>query len=146
NGHAGNFSGNVRVTGDLTVFGAFSNPSDSRLKEDVVTLPRALETVLRLRGVSYHWRKDALPESRFDSGRQIGFIAQEVMEVVPEVVRLGRDGFYAVDYSRLVPVLVEAVKEQRDMAEAQRAELAAERAKAEALERRIQTLEALVAP
>ncbi len=81
--------------------------SSVRWKRDVEPLRDALETVSQLRGVSYVW-KDTEKDD-------IGLIAEEVGAVVPEVVEFEDDGTYArtVNYSRLVAVLIEAVKEQQ---------------------------------
>jgi hypothetical protein len=86
-------------------------PSDARLKTDIASIPDALDKVSRLRGVHYRWRADGYTDYAFDTGLQTGLIAQEVKEVLPEIVREGRNGLYSIDYGRVVPVLVEAVKE-----------------------------------
>jgi len=84
-----------------------SCPSSRRWKTNIQPINGALEKVQRLRGVSYVWKED---------GKQnIGLIAEEVAEVIPEVVSFednGKDA-RAIDYSRLVAVLIEAVKEQQ---------------------------------
>lgn len=96
----------------LVLHGAvFSHASDARLKHNIVTLDNALDRILNLRGVSYEWNQD----SGFgaDAGRQIGFIAQEVEKVLPELVHTGKNGYKSVAYQNVVPVLVEAVKTQQ---------------------------------
>jgi len=79
--------------------------SDETLKTNINPLDNALDTVKSLRGVSYDWKDDGKSD--------IGFIAQEVNQVIPEVVRAnsGADDHYGLDYARLTAVLVEAVKE-----------------------------------
>lgn len=79
--------------------------SDETLKTNINPLDNALDTVKSLRGVSYEWKNDGKSD--------IGFIAQEVNEVVPQVVRAnrGEGNHYGLDYARLTAVLVEAVKE-----------------------------------
>ena len=64
---------------------------------------------MNLRGVSYDWRQD-LPGQHFTEQRQIGFIAQEVEKVLPELVNTDEKGYKSVAYANVVPVLVEAVK------------------------------------
>ena len=76
-------------------------------------LTDALEKVLRLRPVAYDWRRAEHPDKNFNAGRQLGFIAQEVNAVLPEVVSQDRAGFYSIAYSQIIPVLVEAIKEQQ---------------------------------
>ncbi len=116
--YAGYFSGNLAYSGSLTP------PSDSRLKKDVKTLDGALDKVLKLRGVSYYWKNreemaavrgvsaDSL-DYGYAEGLQIGVIAQELEEIMPELVHTDGDGFKSVDYVKLTPVLIEAIKEQQ---------------------------------
>jgi hypothetical protein len=94
-------------------------PSDQRLKKDVAPLSGALETIQALQGVTFEWKQDELPDRNFSDEEQVGFIAQQVLEVLPQVVKKGDDGFYALDYAKLTPVLVEAVKEQQSIIDAQ---------------------------
>jgi hypothetical protein len=105
--------GTVTVRNNLNVNGrscaqTFCNLSDARLKTDVATLRRPLERLDGLRGVSFSWDPDAVPVA----GDGIGVLAQEVAEVYPQLVTRAGDGDrLAVDYSGLVAVLIEAVKE-----------------------------------
>ena len=87
--------------------------SDARFKRNVETLPNALDVVERLRGVRYEWKTDEFPERDFADGDQVGLIAQEVRELVPQAVIEQSDGYLAVDYARLVPLLIEGMKEQQ---------------------------------
>jgi trimeric autotransporter adhesin len=105
-----NASGSVRSNGTALF-------SDARFKTDIHTFPNALETIQNLRGVTYDWRRAEFKERKFPTGRQIGFIAQEVEKVLPELVSIGPDGYRAVAYVNLVPVLVEAVKAQQKQME-----------------------------
>jgi hypothetical protein len=94
-------------SGTLTAAGDISAYSDIRLKDNVQTLTNAVETVEKLRGVSFE-RVDMAGR------RQIGVIAQEVKQVVPEVVvDSGRGGYLSVSYGNLVGLLIEAIKEQQ---------------------------------
>ncbi|TJZ64252.1 tail fiber domain-containing protein [Chitiniphilus eburneus] len=81
-------------------------PSDLRLKEDVATLANPLDTVRKLRGVSYLW-KDG------DGKRDLGLIAQEVEQVLPELVSDGPNGMKQMSYMSLIPLLLEAIKAQQ---------------------------------
>lgn len=105
-------TGNLNVTGNITASGTCC-ASDQRFKCDIATLPNALSAVGRLRGVSYKWRQAEFPDRNFGAGQQVGLIAQEVREVVPQAVVGQPDGYLAVDYARLVPFLIEAIKEQQ---------------------------------
>ena len=92
-------SGNFTALGDIIAY------SDVRLKKDINTIDNALDKVLSLRGVSYY-RTDVETDKK-----KIGLIAQEVAEVLPEVVTENEDGMYSVAYGNIVGLLIEAVKE-----------------------------------
>ena len=103
-------SGNVTVTGNVTAY------SDIRLKEGIKPLEGALAKVLQLRGVQYT-RKDT-------KEKEIGVIAQEIEEILPEVVHISNataqekdkeeyTDIRSVDYGRMVSILIEAIKEQQ---------------------------------
>jgi len=99
------------VTGSYQASG-WNHSSDGRLKKNIRPLTNALEKVLQLRGVNFTWKNS--PES----GNQIGFIAQEVKQVVPELVS-GTEGdiekgeTLSMSYGNVTPLLVEAIKEQQ---------------------------------
>jgi len=90
----------------LTVLGDVVAGSDREIKDNIKTIDNALEKTLALRGVSFNYKK---------GGRaNLGLIAQEVREVVPEVVSVGEDtGILGIGYGALVGLLVEAIKEQQ---------------------------------
>ena len=91
----------VTSAGNVTAF------SDVRLKSDIETIENGLEKVEQLRGVTYT-RND------FENqGQQVGVIAQEIEEILPQVVKTGSDemGTKSVDYGKITAVLIEAVKE-----------------------------------
>jgi predicted heme/steroid binding protein len=94
-------SGNLTMAGDVTAY------SDARVKENVITVDNALEKVLALRGVYYN-RTDSE-----DKRKKIGVIAQETLEVIPEVVSQDNDGMYNVSYGNLAGLFIEAFKEQQ---------------------------------
>jgi hypothetical protein len=117
-GYAGYFAGDVTYTGSLT------HTSDARFKENIATLDGALESVLRLRGVTFDWRRDRFPAQHFPAARGIGFIAQEVETVFPSLVSTGGDGFKGVDYAEMTPILVEAIKAQQRRIDDQQQQIA----------------------
>jgi len=92
-------TGTIRATGDVIAF------SDARVKENVVTIDNALDKVNRLRGVTYT-RNDIE-----DKQTKMGVIAQEVLEVIPEVVQQDDKGNYSVAYGNMNGLLIEAIKE-----------------------------------
>jgi hypothetical protein len=87
------------------------NPSDLRLKTELASIDDALDKVLRLNGVSFRWRTEQYADRGFPQGRHYGLVAQEVEEVLPEVVGSGPDGEKALAYSEIIPVLVESIKQ-----------------------------------
>jgi hypothetical protein len=94
-------SGNTTATGDVTAY------SDRRVKENIETVTGALDKVNKLRGVYYN-RVDSE-----DKQRKVGVIAQEVLEVLPEVVGQDSDGMYNVAYGNMAGLFIEAIKEQQ---------------------------------
>jgi len=93
--------------------------SDIKLKKNIVPLSNSLKNILAMNGVNFDWRVDEFPNMGFTKTRQIGLIAQEVELLFPELVSEGPDGFKSVDYSKLTPVLIEAVKEQQKQIDSQ---------------------------
>ncbi|MDQ3016806.1 MAG: tail fiber domain-containing protein, partial [Bacteroidota bacterium] len=76
-------------------------------------LTNSLSNVLALQGIYYNWKKESFPEKQFDDKGQIGFAAQELEKIFPEMVHTDAEGYKTVDYSKMAPVLVEAIKEQQ---------------------------------
>jgi hypothetical protein len=99
--------------------------SDARLKTDLRGIDDALGKVMRLAGHSFRWRTEDHPDRGFPAGRHYGLVAQEVEEVLPEVVGSGPGDEKALAYSELIPVLVEAVKELKTENDALRARIEA---------------------
>ncbi len=112
----------LRVNGTLEI-SSISSPSDRRLKKEIDPIENALEKIQALEGVSFQWRKDKFPDRWFAQGRQLGFIAQEVEKVLPELVNTDAKGYKSVEYIQLIPVLLEGMKEQQRRLEEQRKEI-----------------------
>jgi hypothetical protein len=120
-------NGDVKVQGDFCATGQitsclFLSESDARLKTDVCPLTGGLDGVERLRPVRFNWNRRRNLDRRHSDQPQIGLIAQEVREVVPEAVAERSDGYLAVDYSRLTPILIQAMRELRAEKDQQLAE------------------------
>jgi hypothetical protein len=113
----------VKINGTLEHLSAVT-PSDERLKKEIEPLQNALTKVAHLRGVTYSWRTEGVEGRGFPEGTQIGLIAQEVEAVIPEVIHTTVGGYKGIDYQKLVPLLIEAVKEQQVRLEAQHTEIA----------------------
>ena len=104
---------------------AYLYSSDARLKSDIRSLSRGLDTLMNLRPVSFTW-KEGTPRA---GERDMGFVAQEVEDILPHLVARSPDGMRSVDYVRIVPVLVAALQEQQDQIDAMRAEIDALKAR-----------------
>ncbi|MEP7108582.1 MAG: tail fiber domain-containing protein [Ferruginibacter sp.] len=100
----------LEVIGNICATGAIGACSDIRFKTNLLPVSNVLSSVLALNPIYYNWKKDF---QGYTDQRQIGFSAQELEKLYPEMVQTDANGYKANDYSRLTPVLVEAVKEQQ---------------------------------
>lgn len=98
------------IFGSLWVNGT-TYSSDARFKQNITDITSPLEKLLRLKGVEYEMKTDQFRKNHFATGRQMGLLAQDVEKIVPDVVT-EKDGYKGVDYAKLVPLLIEAMKEQ----------------------------------
>lgn len=98
------------------------NSSDARLKKNITPIDNALNKIMKIRGTSFEFRQDEFKDYQFAHGLQFGFIAQELEDVLPEVVNTDSNGYKAINYSEIIPVLTEAVKEQQKTIEKLEAE------------------------
>jgi hypothetical protein len=98
------------------------NASDARMKKDIKPLTSSLDKVKALRGVSYEYI-DKGDDGTKNKGLELGFIAQEVLPVIPELIRYDEEKGYAMNYNGVSAVLVEAVKEQQVQIENQQIQI-----------------------
>jgi hypothetical protein len=110
------------VAGAIASSAAFM-PSDIRFKKNIVPIANALKKVMALNGSSYLLRTDEFPNMNFDTKTQYGLIAQEVEKVVPEIVYSLDNGYKAIDYARIIPFLVEGMKEQQRIIDEQQQQI-----------------------
>lgn len=103
------------VNGTAGGTSAYATSSDIRFKTNIRPLESAMDILKNLQGVSYEFNQTAFPERKFETGRQIGFIAQQIEPYVPEVVRTDLLGYKSVQYSQLMPMVVEALKEHQSI-------------------------------
>ena len=101
---ADNLTYNLEVSGSIRASEGLLSNSDKRLKENIYPIDNALSRVNQIEGVYFNWKDKE--ES------QVWVIAQQVKEVLPEVVSEDINSYLSVDYSKLVPLLIEAVNEQ----------------------------------
>lgn len=102
----------MSIFGSLWVNGV-TYASDGRFKTDIAPLDSSLQKLMQLQGVQYKMNAAAFPQEHFNAGTQVGLIAQDVEKIVPEVVTTTASGYKAIDYAKLVPLLIEAMKAQQ---------------------------------
>lgn len=120
------FSGGGTTTASLDNSGKFiRTSSDARLKEEVQPLEPALETVNLMEPITFMWKDRQAGGARED----IGFIAQDVRQLVPQAVTTNPDDTLALDYTKLIPVLTKAVQELSAKVKSLEAEVADLKAK-----------------
>jgi hypothetical protein len=98
-------NGTFTASGDVVAFGS---PSDKRLKENIKPIESALDKAMKLQGVTFDWKKS---DSILSIKKDIGFIAQDVQKVAPELVRENKDGYLSMRHQGITPILLEAIKE-----------------------------------
>jgi hypothetical protein len=120
-------SGNMYAAGNITAYS-----SDVRLKENIVTIDNALNKVKQLRGVYYDWKPivDSLGFNPIDR-HDIGVIAQELEIVIPQAIKpapfdsglngvsISGENYKTVQMEKIIPLLIEAIKEQQRLIETQ---------------------------
>jgi hypothetical protein len=106
-------AGALTCSNDITAF------SDIRHKTNLQKIPDALDKVSALNGYTFNRTDEEDKEKRY-----AGVVAQEVLEVLPEVVHENKDGIYSVAYGNLTALLIEALKEERKKREALEARVA----------------------
>ena len=115
----------LQVNGSVAGVGAYNNTSDGRLKKNVKAIENPLEKVLQLKGITFDWDFAKANGREFDNLNHYGFIAQEIEKILPQVVSTANDTdkTKSVAYGDVVPVLVEAIKEQQKQIEALKEQL-----------------------
>ncbi|MCE7060282.1 tail fiber domain-containing protein [Dyadobacter sp. CY343] len=108
--------GDINATGEVRNSGT-SLTSDARLKRNIQSLQNGLGIVSKLKPVSYE-KKATIADSIYNKS-EIGFIAQEVQKILPQLVREGKDAdkTLALDYNSLIPILTKAIQEQQSQIE-----------------------------
>jgi hypothetical protein len=103
---ASGVGGEIRATGDIVAFYS----SDERLKSNIQPIGDALTKVNQISGNVYDW-KEGFEDIHSHTGTDIGVIAQEIEKVLPQAVIDRESGYKAVNYEKIIPLLIEAIKE-----------------------------------
>jgi len=98
-------NGDFKAAGDIIAY----RSSDKRLKDNIKNIPNALEKIQSIGGYEFDWNHS---QETYE-GHDVGVIAQEIEEVLPEAVTTRDSGYKGVQYEKLVPLLIEAIKDQQ---------------------------------
>jgi hypothetical protein len=115
-GHGGTINASLSTVGTLTVRGdviAYGTPSDISYKTNITPISNSLDKIMSLEPVSFTWKEDTETSKLTDIKDDIGFIAQQVQEVLPELVRQNKDDKLSIRERAIIPLLVGAIKEQQ---------------------------------
>jgi hypothetical protein len=102
--HLDSTGDSLRAAGDVIAYYS----SDKRLKDNIIKIDAALDKVNAIGGYTFDWNEESHKET---GSKDVGVIAQEVEEIFPEIVQTRSNGYKAVNYEKLVPLLIEAIKE-----------------------------------
>jgi hypothetical protein len=105
-------SGGFTCDGDITAF----KSSDKRLKDNIIKIENPIEKIKKIGGYNFEWNKLG-EEHTINKGNDVGVIAQEIEEILPEATTTRDNGYKAVQYEKIVPLLIECIKEQQSMIE-----------------------------
>ena len=98
-------NGRIDASNDVVAF----STSDVRLKDNIKSIDKALDKVNSIQGIEFDWIEKE--EVHGNSGHDVGVIAQEIEEILPDVVTTRDSGYKAVKYEKIVPLLIEAIKD-----------------------------------
>lgn len=101
-------AGRIDATNDVVAFSS----SDIRFKENITPIENALDKISKINGYTYDWKEENKIEHGYD-GNDVGVIAQEIEEILPQLVQTRESGFKAVKYDKLVALLIAGMKEQQ---------------------------------
>ena len=105
-------NGRIDASNDVVAF----STSDKRLKKYIKNIKNPLDKISKINGVTFEWKKtdDKMKkEVHSFEGNDVGVLAQEIEEVLPEVVVTRDSGYKAVRYEKIIPLLIEAIKDQQ---------------------------------
>ncbi len=134
------------VSGSAFATGSWVS-SDKRYKKNIKVIDSALDKINAIDGVTYGFKQKTINNIDFKQLKQsnhLGFIAQDLEKVFPELVKKDEAGYYAVNYDGLIPVLVEAIKEQEGTIDEQAEEILEQKEQITDLQSRMEKLEVLL--
>jgi N-acetylneuraminic acid mutarotase len=129
----------IQGNGNAILAGVLTQNSDARLKKNVEPIAEAGALLAQLHGYRYQWK-----DENADAEKQLGLLAQEVQKVLPELVKEGENGKLGVNYSGLIPVLLEALKAEQSRNDLQQAMIALQQARFEKQQAEIEALKEIL--
>jgi hypothetical protein len=90
---------------------SYTTISDERFKQNIKGIMNPLDKITQIEGHSYTFNTSKFKERNFPGGERVGFLAQEIQKVFPDLVTMDSEGYLGVDYNGLIPVMLEAIKE-----------------------------------
>ena len=113
----------LSVSGNICYTGSIGSCSDRRYKTNILSMGSMLSNIMALAPVTYNWRVKEFPDKNFNDKKQLGFIAQDIEKIFPELVLTDQDGYKSVDYVKITPILVKAVQEQQNEIKEQQSQI-----------------------
>lgn len=107
-----NPSVSLDVNGDVRCV-SLTQTSDTRYKKNIKQITNAFGMILSMTGCSYEFKTNEFKDHNFPNGKNMGVIAQELQKVIPEAVVADNEGYLSVNYIAIIPVLIEALKENK---------------------------------
>ena len=101
-------AGRIDASGDVVAYSS----SDRNFKENITPIANAIDKIRKISGNTYDWKVE-LKDVHGYEGNDVGVIAQEIEEVLPQIVTTRDNGYKAVKYEKLVALLIEGIKEQQ---------------------------------
>jgi hypothetical protein len=98
-------NGDIRATGDIYALAS----SDKRLKENIIPISNPMDKIKKIGGYTFNWNGVSNKPKHI---QEVGVLAQEIQDVLPEVVKEKGDGYLGVDYEKIIALLIEGIKEQ----------------------------------
>jgi len=139
-GYFGTTYFNVDFDGDATLYGTLTQNSDRRLKKNITDLQYGLTEILQLQPKIYNWK------NREQKKKSLGLIAQEVQPIIKEIVNVqdNEEKTLGISYTQLIPILINAIKEQQEIIENQNVQYSSLDQENELIKQRLTRIEALL--
>jgi hypothetical protein len=135
----------VRINGNLEYTGTLTHISDIRIKKNIREITDVISKLTNIHGVTFEWDLSLAPDLVVDNRIQVGVIAQEVEKEFPELISTNEKGFKMVDYTKLTPILIQAIKEQQIQIESTKEENQLLKSQLQSLQEKMDRIEAMLA-